>query len=129
MTILTPHRNKAAATLRELGYPNNNLHVYKTGYYEEYESADENGDLCKSEHIVSYYIITDESEKNEDNIGEWFFDAVNTLLRKTENKKKIKTNKNSQRIEICLSNKETLRLVGFWDSAELTKDMIETFIM
>lgn len=126
MTILTPHRNKAAATLRELGYPNNNLHVYSAGYYE---STDENGDLCKSKHIVFYYIITDESEKNEDNIGEWFFDAVNTMLRKTKNKKKIKTNKNSERIEICLSKKETLRLIGFWNSAEFTKDMIETFIM
>ena len=90
-------------------YPNKKLHVYKAGYYEEYESADENGDLCKSEHIVSYYIITHESEKNEDNIDEWFFDAVNTMLRKTENKKKIKTNKNYKRIEIRLSNKETLR--------------------
>ena len=79
MTILTPHRIAAATTLRELGYPNNNLHVYSAGYYE---STDENGDLCKSDHLVFYYIITDESEKNEDNIGEWFFDAVNTMLRK-----------------------------------------------
>ncbi|MBR5562151.1 MAG: hypothetical protein IKW12_03280 [Clostridia bacterium] len=126
MTILTPHRIAAATTLRELGYPNNNLHVYSAGYYE---STDENGDLCKSDHLVFYYIITDESEKNEDNIGEWFFDAVNTMLRKKIDEKKIKTNKNSKRIEIRLSNKETLRLIDFWSSAELTKDMVETFIM
>lgn len=122
MTILTPHRNKAAATLRELGYPNKKLYVYSAGYYE---SADENGDLCKSDHLVFYYIITDESEKNEDNIGEWFFDAVNTMLRKKTDEKKIKTNKNSEIIEICLSKKETLRLIDFWNSAEFTKDMVE----
>lgn len=122
MTILTPHRNKAAATLRELGYPNKKLYVYSAGYYE---SADENGDLCKSDHLVFYYIITDESEKNEDNIGEWFFDAVNTMLRKKIDEKKIKTNKKLERIEVRLSKKETVCLVAFFASAEFTKDMVE----
>ena len=122
MTILTPHRIAAATTPRELGYPNNNLHVYSAGYYE---STDENGDLYKSDHLVFYYIITDESEKNEDNIGEWFFDAVNTMLRKKIDEKKIKTNKKLERIEVRLSKKETVCLVDFWNSAEFTKDMVE----
>ena len=122
MTILTPHRIAAATTLRELSYPNNNLHVYSAGYYE---STDENGDLCKSDHLVFYYIITDESEKNEDNIGEWFFDAVNTMLRKKIDEKKIKTNKKLERIEVRLSKKETVCLVAFFASAEFTKDMVE----
>ena len=122
MTIITPHRIAAATTLRELGYPNNNLHVYSAGYYE---STDENGDLCKSDHLVFYYIITDESEKNEDNIGEWFFDAVNTMLRKKIDEKKIKTNKKLERIDVRLSKKETVCLVAFFASAEFTKDMVE----
>jgi len=57
------------------------------------------------------------------------FDAIDSMLRKKIDEKKIKTNKKLERIEVRLSKKETVCLDAFFASAEFTKDMVETFIM
>ncbi len=104
-----------------------NRKIYNAGYTMLYVSVDEDGNKDEYRTDMNFFVISD-SEDSEENIGKEFFNLIIRNECKSSEVLGFDVDMVEETIEINVSETETKYLFNFWNSAPLSKDMVEWLI-
>lgn len=101
-----------------------NQRIYYAGHTLVLVNVDEDGNEDEYKANMAYFIVSDD-ENSEENIGKVFFDMMINKECKTESILSCKVNTADETMEIATSETSSKYLFDFWNSAPMTKEMID----
>ncbi len=101
-----------------------NQRIYYAGHTLVLLNIGEDGNEDEYKADMAYYIVSDD-ENSEENIGKVFFNMMINKECKTESILGYEVNIADETIEIATSETSSKYLFDFWNSAPMTKEMID----
>lgn len=122
MYKIIENRNELNEILKTMDKADTNQRIYSAGYTLVLSNINANGNEEEYKADMRYFVVSDDDEEN---IADGFFEMAIVSECVAGEYMGMEVDMVEKMIELYISETETKYLFGFWNSAPLSKEMVE----